>query len=86
MDWYETCRKWCRYHSLIENRVRCLGWVVGDAVSMTGRAGCYSLTLWGRAVAEWRCYDLESVKAAFRSADLLLQALWDARREGFATC
>lgn len=82
MDWWETGCEWCRLHRVVERRARLLHWVVGDAVTLSGRAGRYSLTLWGREVAAWRAYDLPSVRCAVEVSGALFGALWDARRLG----
>lgn len=82
---YAALERWCKVHELVINRCKVINDVTEDHASVSGRRGRYRLELFGRKVAEWRVYDLRSVEDAYQRADAIYNALWDARREGYAT-
>lgn len=85
MEWYELTRSWVRVHELLLNRVKCINHIACGACEVTQRGARYRLLLWGCVVAEWRAYDLESVRSAFSLTEGIERACWHSRRLGYAS-
>lgn len=79
---FDDMRRWVRLHDLVMNRVKVINGVTGDACTVSGHGGRYTMRLYGRKILEWRAYDLSSVEDALLVSTAVFDALWDARRLG----
>lgn len=85
MDALDVSRLFCKYDSLVRNRVEVLNDITEDRVRYVyGHGGC-SVSMLGRELCAYAWHDVDGARFAADSLHLLINALWDCRREGL-TC
>lgn len=90
---YQDVHAWVKVDKAIQNRVAIINEIhgcrydssPGNPCALRWRKGRYVVTYCGEEIASYLLYDMPSVDGAFAKVDVLSNALWHARRLGYAS-